>query len=147
MTLLNSTCRTIVKPMRILLEDDANQLEPLHSACAQAGHIVNALRVGAIAQLDLTRRDDDGSLLKRLLPQASELPLCQPYRHLGTPFPVLMLAAKDATSDEIRSLDARTDDSLLKPCLSLNQWYGLRALARTMYFLHCRHPWLLSQQC
>jgi len=76
--------------MRILLvEDDANQLEPLHAALSAAGHIVDSARDGAIAQWILSKRGYDLLILDWLLPQVSGLSLCQHYRRLGKLAPVL----------------------------------------------------------
>lgn len=60
--------------MRILLvEDDAKQLEPLHAALSEAGHIVDGVRDGAIAEWILSQRDYDLLILDWLLPQNSGL--------------------------------------------------------------------------
>jgi DNA-binding response OmpR family regulator len=46
--------------MRILLiEDDADQLEPIQTALSEAGHIVDGVEDGAIAQWILSKREYD----------------------------------------------------------------------------------------
>ncbi|UIE39005.1 two-component system response regulator RppA [Leptodesmis sichuanensis] len=117
--------------MRILLvEDDTNQLEPLQAALSQAGHIVDGVRDGAIAQWILAQRDYDLLVLDWLLPQVSGLDLCQQYRRLGKTAPVLMLTAKDATTDKISGLDAGADDYLVKPADVFELLARVRALGR-----------------
>jgi two-component system, OmpR family, manganese sensing response regulator len=117
--------------MRILLvEDDANQLEPLHAALSEAGHIVDGVRDGAIAQWILTQRDYDLLILDWLLPQVSGLNLCQQYRRSGKTAPVLMLTAKDGISDKIHGLDAGADDYLVKPADVFELLARVRALGR-----------------
>lgn len=117
--------------MRILLvEDDANQLEPLHAALSQAGHIVDGVRDGAIAQWIISQRDYDLLILDWLLPQVSGLNLCNQYRHLGKTSPVLILTAKDATADKVRGLDAGADDYLVKPADLFELLARVRALGR-----------------
>lgn len=117
--------------MRILLvEDDANQLEPLHAALSQAGHVVDGVRDGAIAQWIMAQRDYDLLILDWLLPQVNGLNLCQQYRHLGKTAPVLMLTAKDATADKISGLDAGADDYLVKPADVFELLARVRALGR-----------------
>lgn len=117
--------------MRILLvEDDANQLEPLHAALSDAGHIVDGVRDGAIAQWILSKRDYDLLILDWLLPQISGLNLCQQYRRLGKTAPVLVLTAKDATADKISGLDAGADDYLVKPADVFELLARVRALGR-----------------
>ncbi|GAB4324939.1 MAG: response regulator transcription factor [Leptolyngbyaceae cyanobacterium] len=117
--------------MRILLvEDDTNQLEPLQAALSQAGHIVDGVRDGAIAQWILAQRDYDLLVLDWLLPQVSGLDLCQQYRRLGKTAPVLMLTAKDTTTDKISGLDAGADDYLVKPADVFELLARVRALGR-----------------
>lgn len=117
--------------MRILLvEDDANQLEPLHAALSEAGHIVDGVKDGAIAQWILSQRDYDLLILDWLLPQVSGLNLCQQYRRLGKTAPVLMLTAKDGISDKIHGLDAGADDYLVKPADVFELLARVRALGR-----------------
>ncbi len=117
--------------MRILLvEDDTNQLEPLHAALSQAGHIVDGVRDGAIAQWILSQRDYDLLILDWLLPQVSGLNLCKQYRHMGKTAPVLILTAKDATTDKISGLDAGADDYLVKPADVFELLARVRALGR-----------------
>ncbi|XHX76360.1 MAG: response regulator transcription factor [Stenomitos frigidus ULC029] len=117
--------------MRILLvEDDAKQLEPLHAALSEAGHVVDGVRDGAIAQWILSQREYDLLILDWLLPQNSGLKLCQHYRYLGKTAPVLMLTAKDATADKISGLDAGADDYLVKPADVFELLARVRALGR-----------------
>lgn len=117
--------------MRILLvEDDVNQLEPLQAALSQAGHIVDGVKDGAIAQWILSQRDYDLLILDWLLPQVSGLNLCQQYRRLGKTAPVLILTAKDTTSDKISGLDAGADDYVVKPADVFELLARVRALGR-----------------
>ena len=117
--------------MRILLvEDDAKQLEPLHAALSEAGHIVDGVGDSSIAQWILSQRDYDLLILDWLLPQGSGLKLCEQYRYLGKTAPVLMLTAKDAMSDKIRGLDAGADDYLVKPADVFELLARVRAMGR-----------------
>lgn len=117
--------------MRILLvEDDVDQLEPLQAALSQAGHIVDGVKDGAIAQWILAQREYDLLILDWLLPQVSGLKLCQQYRHLGKMAPVLILTAKDSVSDKINGLDAGADDYLVKPADVFELLARVRALGR-----------------
>ncbi|MBW4619346.1 MAG: response regulator transcription factor [Cyanosarcina radialis HA8281-LM2] len=117
--------------MRILLvEDDPQQLEPLQAALSEAGHIVDGVEDGAIAQWALSTRDYDLLILDWLLPQVSGLDLCQQYRRLGKTAPVLILTAKDAIADRIGGLDAGADDYLIKPADVFELLARVRALGR-----------------
>ncbi len=117
--------------MRILLvEDDASQLEPLQAALSQAGHIVDGVEDGEIAQWILSKREYDLLILDWLLPHVSGFSLCQHYRQLGKTSPVLLLTAKDATPDKISGLDAGADDYLVKPADVFELLARVRALGR-----------------
>jgi DNA-binding response OmpR family regulator len=79
----------------LLAEDQINQLEPLHAALSQAGHIVDGVGDDAIAQWILTQREYDLLILDWFLPQVSCSSLCEQHDRSGKTAPVLMLTAKD----------------------------------------------------
>ena len=117
--------------MRILLvEDDPAQLEPLQTALSQAGHIVDAVENGAIAQWVISQRNYDLLILDWMLPEMSGLDLCRQYRQAGKTSPVLMLTAKDTTHDKVTGLDAGADDYLVKPTDVFELLARVRALSR-----------------
>lgn len=117
--------------MRILLvEDDTEQLEPLHIALTEAGHIVDGVEDGETAQWLLSQKDYDLLILDWLLPEVSGVELCRQYRQAGKTAPVLMLTAKDTTPDKITGLDAGADDYLVKPTDVLELLARVRALGR-----------------
>ncbi|MEP0919717.1 response regulator transcription factor [Leptolyngbya sp. DQ-M1] len=117
--------------MRILLvEDDPEQLEPLHAALSEVGHIVDAVQNGEIAQWILSQRHYDLLILDWMLPEVSGIDLCRRYRSAGKASPVLMLTAKDTTSDKITGLDAGADDYLVKPVDLFELLARVRALGR-----------------
>lgn len=117
--------------MRILIvEDDPAQLEPLHAALMQAGHIVDGLEDGEEAQWLLAQKEYDLLILDWMLPKVSGLSLCRHYRSLGKTAPVLMLTAKDATPDKVIGLDAGADDYLVKPTDLIELLARVRALGR-----------------
>lgn len=117
--------------MRILLvEDDSEQLEPLQTALTEAGHIVDGVDDGAMAQWLLSQKDYDLLILDWMLPEVSGVSLCRQYRQTGKTSPVLMLTAKDTTPDKITGLDAGADDYLVKPIDILELLARVRALGR-----------------
>ncbi len=117
--------------MKILLvEDDPAQLEPLHTVLLQAGHIVDGLEDGETAQWLLKQKEYDLLILDWMLPNVSGLSLCRQYRKLGKTSPVLMLTAKDTTSDKVAGLDAGADDYLVKPTDLVELLARVRALGR-----------------
>jgi DNA-binding response OmpR family regulator len=121
--------------MKILLvEDDPAQLEPLHAALLQAGHIVDGIEDGEIAQWLLSQKDYDLLILDWMLPKVSGLSLCRQYRRLGKTAPVLMLTAKDTTPDKVTGLDAGADDYLVKPTDIVELLARVRALEGDRHF-------------
>ncbi len=117
--------------MRILLvEDDIEQLEPLHTALSEAGHIVDGIEDGETAQWLLSQKNYDLLILDWLLPEVSGVAICRQYRQAGKTAPVLMLTAKDTTPDKIVGLDAGADDYLVKPTDVLELLARVRALGR-----------------
>lgn len=117
--------------MRILLvEDDLEQLEPLHEALSEVGHIVDGAQNGETAQWLLGEKDYDLLILDWMLPDFSGLNLCQQYRHSGKTAPVLILTAKDTILDKVSGLDAGADDYIVKPVDLLELLARVRALGR-----------------
>ncbi|NEU74909.1 response regulator transcription factor [Hassallia byssoidea VB512170] len=114
----------------LLVEDDPAQLEPLRAALIKAGHIVDAIEDGETAQWLISQKDYDLLILDWMLPQVSGIKLCQEYRRMGKTAPVLMLTAKDTTSDKVIGLDAGADDYLVKPIDIIELLARVRALGR-----------------
>lgn len=79
------------------------------------------------------------AILDWLLPGIMGIELCRRLRERQNPLPVLMLTAKDRTTDKIAGLDAGADDYLIKPFEMEELLARLRALQR-------RSPELQSQQ-
>lgn len=120
----------IIDMVILLVEDDKAQLEPLHAALSQAGHIVDAIEDGETAQWLLSQKDYDLLILDWMLPKVSGVSLCREYRNTGKTAPVLMLTAKDTTTDKVTGLDAGADDYLVKPVDVIELLARVRALGR-----------------
>ncbi|WP_199246029.1 two-component system response regulator RppA [[Phormidium] sp. ETS-05] len=117
--------------MRILLvEDDPEQLEPLHFALTRSGHIVDAASDGIDAEWLIGEKDYDLLILDWMLPGKSGVSLCQFYRKSGKTAPILILTAKDTTADKVQGLDAGADDYLVKPVDLEELLARVRALRR-----------------
>lgn len=114
----------------LLVEDDLAQLEPLQAALSQVGHIVDAVEDGATAKWLIGEKDYDLLILDWMLPQISGVDLCRHYRALGKTAPILMLTAKDTTTDKVNGLDAGADDYIVKPIDVLELLARVRALSR-----------------
>ena len=114
----------------LLVEDDPAQLEPLQVALTQIGHIVDAVLDGETAIWLIKEKDYDLLILDWMLPKVSGVDICRQYRNLGNAAPVLMLTAKDTTTDKVKGLDAGADDYLVKPVDVLELLARVRALGR-----------------
>jgi two-component system, OmpR family, manganese sensing response regulator len=117
--------------MRILLvEDDPNQSVPLHRALVHAGHIVDGVGDGEIAQHLLSEKEYDLLILDWMLPKVSGLTICRQYRQAGKTSPVLFVTSRDTTQDKVMGLDAGADDYLVKPTDLIELLARVRALGR-----------------
>ncbi|ACK72299.1 two component transcriptional regulator, winged helix family [Gloeothece citriformis PCC 7424] len=117
--------------MRILLvEDDPKQLKPLLTALSHAQHTVDGVQDGETAQWLLSEREYDLLILDWMLPHISGIDLCRQYRSKKKATPILLLTAKDTTSDKVAGLDAGADDYLVKPIDVMEFLARVRALGR-----------------
>jgi DNA-binding response OmpR family regulator len=117
--------------MRILLaEDDPLIGAPLHDALRAAGHAVDWVRDGGLADAALRTEPYECAVLDLGLPTLDGLEVLRALRRRGSTTPVLVLTARDATADRVRGLDAGADDYLVKPFSVDELSARLRALAR-----------------
>ena len=102
--------------MRILLvEDDQALGEGIRTALKPEGYTVDWLQDGASALHALSHESFELAILDLGLPRMDGLQVLKHLRANANPVPVLILTARDATSDRIAGLDAGADDYLSKP--------------------------------
>lgn len=120
--------------MRILLvEDDVALGEGIRMALKPEGYTVDWLQDGASALHALHSEDFDVVVLDLGLPQMDGLEVLRQLRAAANPVPVLVLTARDATTDRIAGLDAGADDYLVKPFDVDELKARLRALLRRSF--------------
>lgn len=120
--------------MRILLvEDDVALGEGIRMALKPEGYTVDWLQDGASALHALRNEDFDVAVLDLGLPQMDGLEVLRQLRAVANPVPVLVLTARDATTDRIAGLDAGADDYLVKPFDVDELKARLRALLRRSF--------------
>lgn len=120
--------------MRILLvEDDVALSEGIRMALKPEGYTVDWLQDGASALHALRNEDFDVAVLDLGLPQMDGLEVLRQLRAVANPVPVLVLTARDATTDRIAGLDAGADDYLVKPFDVDELKARLRALLRRSF--------------
>lgn len=117
--------------MRILLiEDDEILASVLLQSLSQQHYVVDTAHDGQTGWEYAQGTHHDLILIDVGLPKLDGITLCQRLRSDGYSAPIVLITAKDATSDRIRGLDAGADDYLIKP-LDLGELQArVRALLR-----------------
>ena len=113
-----------------MAEDDAALRSVLDRGLRESGYTVDAVADGAAALHYLRSYEYAAAVLDWRMPKLSGLEVVQALRLAGTHTPVLMLTARDTTSDRVTGLDAGADDYLVKPFEFAELQARLRALLR-----------------
>lgn len=117
--------------MKILLvEDDDRIAKPLAEDLRHQHHVVEIARDGVEGWEYAQATAYDLILLDLMLPRLDGISLCKKLRTAQSPALILMLTAKDTTSDKVIGLDAGADDYLVKPFKLQELAARIRALAR-----------------
>ncbi len=117
--------------MKILLvEDDRRISIPLAETLKDEKYLVDMVEDGQSAWEMLQSFNYDLILLDVMLPKINGILLCQKLRGAGVQSPVLMLTARDSSSDKVLGLDAGADDYVVKPFDLAELTARIRALLR-----------------
>ena len=116
----------------MLVEDDALLADGIVRALKRDGFAVNWLSDGRSAQNSLVAEAPDVLVLDLGLPDMDGLELLAWLRGKGLLMPVLILTARDSTSDKVAGLDKGADDYLAKPFDIQELSARLRALERRL---------------
>ena len=117
--------------MRLLVaEDDPGLRSVLERALRRYGYVVDAVADGDRALAHLRSYDYDVAVLDWRMPGAPGVEVVRQVRARGSQVPILMLTARDTTSDRVEGLDAGADDYLVKPFQLAELMARLRALQR-----------------
>ncbi|WP_456382539.1 response regulator transcription factor [Persephonella sp.] len=102
--------------MKILVVEDNVELNnTLKEILELNGYLVDTVYDGEQALEYLNLYDYDLVILDIMLPKIDGFQVCRIMREKGNHTPVLMLTAKDTTSDKVKGLDIGADDYLVKP--------------------------------
>ncbi|MBD2355590.1 response regulator [Tolypothrix sp. FACHB-123] len=102
--------------MRILLIEDDEVLRTIVSQSLNKQHyVVEIASDGEMGWEYSQSASYDLIMMDVGLPRLDGITLCQKLRSSGCAAPILLMTAKEATSDRIRGLDAGADDYLIKP--------------------------------
>lgn len=117
--------------MRILLVEDDNRIaQPLVEDLSHQNHIVDLAHDGLEGWAYAQAIEYELILLDLMLPKLDGITLCKQLRTSGSKALILMLTARDTTSDKVVGLDAGADDYLVKPFELEELAARIRALSR-----------------
>lgn len=117
--------------MRILLVEDDNRIaKPLAEDLRHQNHTVDIARDGIEGWDYIQSVNYDLILLDLMLPKLDGIALCKRLRAAKSNALILMMTARDTTSDKVIRLDAGADDYLVKPFELEELAARIRALSR-----------------
>lgn len=122
--------------MRILIvEDDSRIAESLAEAFTDQHYVVDVASDGQAAWDFVGTLNYELILLDVMLPKLDGISLCRQIRSHGYRMPILLLTARDTTTDQVAGLDAGADDYVVKPYKLQELMARIRALLRRGSFL------------
>jgi two-component system OmpR family response regulator len=101
----------------LVVEDEVRLASALERGLSRQGYAVDVLHDGgkALTRLRNCHDEYDLAILDVMLPGADGFQICRRLRDEDVGLPILMLTARDATSDKVEGLDSGADDYLVKP--------------------------------
>jgi len=114
----------------LLVEDDEQIAEALVDALTHQHYAVDLAADGETGGKMVEVFTYDLLLLDVMLPKLDGISLCQQLRTQGYSMPILLLTAKDASTDKVIGLDAGADDYVVKPFNLQELLARIRALMR-----------------
>jgi two-component system, OmpR family, response regulator len=117
--------------MRVLIvEDEQEAADYIHSSLTAAGHVVDHCANGKDGFLCALDNDYDVLVVDRMLPGLDGLTLVKSIRGANVLTPVLFLSAMGGINDRVDGLEAGADDYLVKPFSFMELSARLAALTR-----------------
>ena len=118
------------QPLVLVVDDDQRIASAIRRALIYEGYQVEVARDGPVALTHVRERPPDLMILDVMLPGLDGMEVARRLQAGGGEFPILMLTAKDGTSDRVRGLDSGADDYLVKPFAYEELLARVRALLR-----------------
>jgi DNA-binding response OmpR family regulator len=117
--------------MRIMVVEDEQRMGTLlKQGLSEEGHVVTLLRLGREALELVSKNPFDLVILDLMLPDLDGMVVARQMRAEGNQTPILMLTARDRTSDIVQGLDAGADDYMTKPFPFAELCARVRSVAR-----------------
>ena len=117
--------------LRILLvEDDKRIANALAEALTDQNYVIDIALDGEIGWEFIEAFPYELIVLDVMLPKQDGVSLCQQLRQSNYSMPILMLTAKDTSTDKVIGLDAGADDYVVKPFDLQELMARIRALLR-----------------
>ncbi len=114
----------------LLIEDDDRIARPLAEELSHQHHVVDVAFDGVQGWEYATSVEYDLILLDLMLPKLDGITICKRLRLTKYQGLILMLTARDTTTDKVIGLDAGADDYLIKPFELEELAARIRALSR-----------------
>lgn len=114
----------------LLVEDDELLAGVIAEFLTDHLHVVEVVTDGESAWNQISALEYDLILLDVMLPKLDGISLCQRVRSHGYSVPVLMVTARDTSTDKVLGLDAGADDYMVKPLDFPELLARIRALLR-----------------
>ena len=114
----------------LLVEDDWYSAETLLRLLSESQYTIDAVADAKMAWQYVETYNYDLIILDIMLPDSDGIRLCANLRNEGYTIPVLLLTAKDSTSDRVMGLESGADDYVVKPYNFQELVARIRALLR-----------------
>ncbi|MCP2727052.1 response regulator [Limnofasciculus baicalensis] len=114
----------------LLIEDDERFSLILVNAITKQNYIIDVVKNSEEALHFLKSTTYDLLLLDIVLPGIDGITFCRQLRSRGVNLPLLLLTARDDSTDKVKGLDAGADDYLVKPFNIEELFARIRALLR-----------------
>jgi DNA-binding response OmpR family regulator len=99
----------------LVVEDEPSLRIVLEDLLKGNGYIAQSVDTGREAKHQINHKAFDLVIMDVILPDTDGFEVCKYVRQQGVSTPVLMLTARDGTSDKVRGLRIGADDYLTKP--------------------------------
>lgn len=114
----------------LIVEDDIRLAQALEKILKDNGYDVDAVHDGEMGLNYGLTNMYDVIILDVMLPSKNGFEITRELRRAGLNTPILLLTARDATSDKITGFDSGADDYMTKPFSPAELMAHLRALTR-----------------